>query len=66
MACKDKYGNNIRRGSRVADLRPDSSREGTVTATYSPFALVMWDGVIDVTDEERVHGDFLVVKDRRL
>lgn len=60
MAAKDKYGNNLRRGYHVKDLRPDSTLEGEVVGTDGQYALVKW---ID-EEEERVHGSVLVMTDR--
>lgn len=58
---KDKYQNNIRRGARVRDMRPESKKEGEVVGTYDKAAFVSWepDG-----EEETVQGKDLLVIDR--
>lgn len=45
MAVKDRYGNNIRRGGRVTDLREGTGRrrEGAAVATYDRQVVVQWD-----------------------
>lgn len=60
MAAKDKYGNNLRRGNHVKDLRQDSNLEGEVVGTDGQYALVHW----TESEEERVHGSDLVMTDR--
>jgi hypothetical protein len=64
VAAKDKYGNNLRRGAMVSDLRPDNKQAGEVVGTDGNFALVRWEGMPD-TAEERVHGSNLLLADKR-
>jgi hypothetical protein len=63
MAAKDRYGNNIRRGARVADL-VESGRQGEITATNTNVrgrVIVQWD---NADEEEEYPAHDLVLADR--
>lgn len=63
MTEKDRFGNNLRRGCRVRDLRTDSKLDGTyLGAGLKGKVLVQWD---DHEEEELVNATAILVIEKR-